>query len=228
MTEVGQERINQDNVLEEQRRNAEETAAAAEAEAIRLQRMDLITQIADLEKERDRFTNRLRRLNRQTLTRFNFEGLEDTFISTTNLNSRLNSRINDWADPIYPDRGLPEYCYSPEAEDFSRKTKIMEEVLSTTQEAMIRFLISLLAPEQFTLSQEARSAFLKDPEAVRSHYGDQDQEQAEDRDGDNTIVNEETNDDRQEDLLQEDDCDFVPSPSRSPRNSIESSKSVRI
>ena len=176
MTEVRQERINQDNVLEEQRRNAEETAAAAaEAEAIRLQRMDLITQIADLEKERDRFTNRLRRLNRQTLTRFNFEGLEDTFISTTNLNSRLNSRINDWADllesnedgdPIYPDRGLPEYRYSPEAEDFSRKTKIMEEVLSTTQEAMIRFLISLPAPEQFTLSQEARSAFLQDPEAV--------------------------------------------------------------
>ena len=62
MTEVGQERMNQENVLEEQRRNAEETAAAAaEAEAIRLQRMDLITQIADLEKERDRFTNRLRR-----------------------------------------------------------------------------------------------------------------------------------------------------------------------
>ena len=51
MTEVGQERINQDNVLEEQRRNAEETAAA-EAEAIRLQCMDLITQIADLENER--------------------------------------------------------------------------------------------------------------------------------------------------------------------------------
>ena len=211
MMAVCQVRINQDNVLEEQRRNAEETAAAAaEAEIIKLQRMDLITQIADLEKERDRFTNRLRRLNRQTLTRFNFEGLEGTFISTTNLNSRLNSRINDWADllesdedgdPIYPDRGLPEYRYSPEAEDFLRKTKIMEEVLSTTQEAMIRFLISLPAPEQFTLSQEARSAFLKDPEAVRSHYGDQDQEQAEDRDRDNTIVNGQTNEDRQEDLL---------------------------
>ena len=178
MTELGQERINQDNVLEEQRRNAEETTAAAEAEAIRLQRMDLITQIADLERDRDRFINRLRRLNRQTLTRFNFEGLEDTFITTTNLNSRLNSRINDWADllesnedgdPIYPDRGLPEYRYSPEAEDFSRKTRIMEEVLSTTQEAMIRFLISLPAPERFALSQEARSAFLKDPETIRSH-----------------------------------------------------------
>ena len=99
MTEVHQERINQDNVLEEQRINAEETAATtAEAEAIRMQCMDLITQIADLERERDRFTNRLRRLIRQTLTRLNFEGLEDTFISTTNLNSRLNSRIYDWAD----------------------------------------------------------------------------------------------------------------------------------
>ena len=125
MTEVGQERINQENALEEQRRNAEETdAAAAEAEARRLQRMELITQIADLERERHKFTNRLRRLNHQTLTRFNFEGLEHTFITTTNLNSRINSRINDWEDPIYPARGLSEYCYSPEAEDFSRKTKI--------------------------------------------------------------------------------------------------------
>ena len=208
MTEVHQERINQDNVLEEQRRNAEETAAAAaEAEAIRLQHMDLITQIADLERERDRFTNRLRRLNRQTLTRFNFEGLEDTFITTTNLNSRLNSRINDWADllesnedgdPIYPDRGLPEYHYSPEAEDFSRKTRIMEEVLSTTQETMIRFLISLPAPEQLILSQEARSAFLKDPEAAKAHYHVLDQEEYEDRAEENVIVNGEDNSDRQE------------------------------
>ena len=50
----------------------------------------------------------------------------------------------------------------------------------------------------------------------------------EDRDRDYTIVNGQTNDNRQEDLLQEDYRDFVPSPSQSPRNSIESSKSVRI
>ena len=97
MAEVDQGRINQENVLEEQRRNAEEMAAA-EAEQRRLQQMELITQIADLERERDKFTNRLRRLNRQTLSRFNFEGLENTFIITTDLNSRLNSRINDRAD----------------------------------------------------------------------------------------------------------------------------------
>ena len=54
MIEVGQERINQKNALEEQRINAEEMdAAAAEAEARRLQRMELITQISDLEKERE-------------------------------------------------------------------------------------------------------------------------------------------------------------------------------
>ena len=92
MAEVEHGRINQENSLEEQRRNAEE---AAEAEQRRLQRMELITQIADLEREQDKYTNRLRRLNCQTLSRFNFESLESTFITTTDLNSRLNSRIND-------------------------------------------------------------------------------------------------------------------------------------
>ena len=132
MAEVEQGMINQENALEEQRRNAEE---AAEAEQRRLQPMELITQIADLEREWDKNTNRLRRMNCQTLSRFNFEGLENTFIVTTDLNSRLNLRINDWADilesdeegnPIYPDRGMPEHRYSPEAEDFLRKTKVME------------------------------------------------------------------------------------------------------
>ena len=94
MAEVEQGRINQENALEEQRRKTEEMATA-EAEQRRLQQMELITQIADLERERDKFTNRLRRLNHQTLTRFNFEGLENTFITTTDLNSRLNLRIND-------------------------------------------------------------------------------------------------------------------------------------
>ena len=62
MAEVEQGRINQENALEEQQRNAEE---AAEAEQRRLQCMELITQIADLERERDKFINRLRRLNHQ-------------------------------------------------------------------------------------------------------------------------------------------------------------------
>ena len=46
----------------------------------------------------------------------------------------------------------------------------MEEVLSATQEILIKFLISLSPPEQIILSQEAQSAFLKNPEALKAHY----------------------------------------------------------
>ena len=116
----------------------------------------------------------------------------------------------------------------PRGRRFLKKDKSHSEVLSTTQETMIRFLISLLAPEQLILSQEARSAFLKDPEAAKTHYPVLDQEEEEERDEDNTIVNGENNNDRQEDFQEEEDRDFIPLPPRSPRNSIESSKSVRI
>ena len=50
----------------------------------------------------------------------------------------------------------------------------------------------------------------------------------EDRDGYETIVNGENNDNLQEDFQEEDDRGFAPSPPRSPSNSIESYKSVRI
>ena len=78
---------------------------------------------------------------------------------------------------------MPDYHYSPEAEDFVRKTKIMEEVLSSTQETLIKFLISLSAPEKLIVSQEAQSTFLKNPEALKAHYcvptQDDDEEQEE-------------------------------------------------
>ena len=87
MAEAEERMLNQEAALEEQRRLAEE---AAEAEQRRLQRMELILQIADLERDQDRSTNRLRRMSRQTLSRCNFDGLENLFIATTELNSRLN------------------------------------------------------------------------------------------------------------------------------------------
>ena len=63
----------------------------------------------------------------------------------------------------------------------------MEDILSSSQEVMMAFLMSLPAREQLILSQEARSPFLKDPEALRSHYRNQDQEQADkERDGEAT------------------------------------------
>ena len=105
---------------------------------------------------------------------------------------------------------------------------MVEEDLSFSQEVMMTFLMSLPACEQLILSQEARSSFLKNPEALRSHYGNQDWEQEEERDREETVNNGENLGLGQEDFQeQEEDRDFVPPPC-SPRNSIESSKSVRI
>ena len=95
------------------------------------------------------------------------------------LDSRLSLRINDWEElldsdesgnPIYPDRGMPEHRYSPEAEDFSRKTKTMEEVLSLTQETLKKFLLSLSVTDQHIVSLEAKITFLKNPKAWEADY----------------------------------------------------------
>ena len=89
--------------------------------------------------EQDKCTIRLRRSCNQNLSKIIFRRMEDLYIALMDLDSRLYLRINDWEEllnsdesgnPIYPDRGMPEYRYSLEAEDFSRKTKNMEEVLS--------------------------------------------------------------------------------------------------
>ena len=110
--------------------------------------MEIIQEIADIERERDKTTNKLKRASCQTLTRFNFGVLEDHFVRIAHLNSRIISRINDWEDlletdpegnPQYPPLGMPESHYSPEGEDFSRKTSLMEEVLSTTQKILISY-----------------------------------------------------------------------------------------
>ena len=72
--------LNEEAAQEEQRRNL---------------RVEIIWEITDLERERDKTTNKLRRASHQTLTRFNFGVLEDLFLRTAHLNSRLISRIND-------------------------------------------------------------------------------------------------------------------------------------
>ena len=161
---------------EEQGRILDENA---QREQIRVQRMEVIQEIADLERERDRTTNRLRRICNQTLTKFNFGRMEDIYIALIDLDAILNLIINNWEEmldsdesgnPIYPDRGMPEYRYSPEAEDFSRKIKIMEEVLSLCQETLKKFLLSLSLADQHIVSLEAKITFLKNPNAWEADY----------------------------------------------------------
>ena len=65
---------------------------------------------------------------------------------------------------------MPEYRYSPEAEDFSRKIKIMEEVLSLCQETLKKFLLSLSLADQHIVSLEAEITVLKNPNAWEADY----------------------------------------------------------
>ena len=126
MAEAEERMFNPEEALEEQRR----AELAAEVEGRRVQRMELILQIADLERERDRCTIRLRRMCNQSLSKFNFGRMEDLYIALMDLDSRLSLRINDWEElldsdeagnPVYPARGMIEYLYSPEADYFSNK-----------------------------------------------------------------------------------------------------------
>ena len=84
---------NEKAAQEEQRRLLKEDA---QRERRRIQWVEIIQKVTDLERKRDKSTNKLRRASRQTLTRFNFGVLEDLFVRTAHLNSRLISRINEW------------------------------------------------------------------------------------------------------------------------------------
>ena len=172
MAEADEEMLCQQEVLQEQER-------LQEAEERRVCRMEMICQIADLERDRDWTTNRLRRFCNQPISRFNFTRMENSYIGLLELDSALSERISDWEDlldtdesgnPTYPGRGQPEYRYSPEAEDFARKTGVMEEVLAESQETLKKFLIALPAAERVIVSLEARMVFLKNPNVWEAGY----------------------------------------------------------
>ena len=64
-------------------------------EQIMLKRMEVVQEIVNLEGERDRTTNRLRRSCNQALTNFNFGRMENLYIALMDLDCRLSLRIND-------------------------------------------------------------------------------------------------------------------------------------
>ena len=135
--------MTEQGVLHDQVMN-EEQRIQAEA-ALQDRRLDLVQQVSDLERAQDLSVNRLRRLINQNISVVNFSIIEENYRNLQNINADLNLRILDWEDllqadeegnPIYPDHGKPEFCYSPRAEDFTNKTKAMELVSSQTIEAL--------------------------------------------------------------------------------------------
>ena len=211
-----------------------------EAEGRRAHCMEIMLQIADLECDRDRSVNHLRRFSNQTISKFNFCRMEDTYIALLNLDSALNVRISDWEDlldldqtenPAYPGRGQQEHRYSPGAEDFSNKTNTMEGVLSQCQEVLKRFFISLPAADQAIVSLEARTAFLKSPTVWQAGYCnlDQDNDQEDQEDDEETVIGQQgagQDTPHAEEGVHNEEQET--NSNQSPRNSIESSKSVRI
>ena len=116
------------------------------------QRLLIVQKLVDLEKERNKEVNKLRRKQKQTLSWYNLADLESIYIYVRDLHSRLISKIDDWTDlldtddqgdPIYPDPGMPESRYAPDSEDLTRKTSVIEEVLTSTRDVLITLMASL-------------------------------------------------------------------------------------
>ena len=64
-------------------------------EAIEEQRLAVIQELADLERERDKEANKLRRKARQTILRINLSQLEEGYVRVKDLQDRFTSRLDD-------------------------------------------------------------------------------------------------------------------------------------
>ena len=164
--------VEQEANLEARLQEEERLQQEAEIHQRMDQRMELIRQIADLERTRDQGVNRLRRLINRDITIVNFSMIEEHYTNLLNVNNDLTARILEWEDllevddqgvTVYPDRGHPEFRYSPHGKDFKNKTKVMETVSVQAIEALKTFYISLTATNRATISQLAQTIFLRNP-----------------------------------------------------------------
>ena len=89
MTEVNEEMLRQEVALHEEE-------CLQDAENRRTQQMEMICQIADLERDRDQTTTHLRRFGNQLISKFNFTRMENSYIGLLEINSALSERISDW------------------------------------------------------------------------------------------------------------------------------------
>ena len=60
--------------------------------------MEIIRELAYLERERDKEANKLRRKARQTILRINFSKLEEGYVHVKGLHDRFTSKIDDWTE----------------------------------------------------------------------------------------------------------------------------------
>ena len=61
-------------------------------------RLEVIRGMEKLEKDRDRETNKLRRLTKQEIDTQNFFLIHDSLVTVLNLDQQLIQRVSDWED----------------------------------------------------------------------------------------------------------------------------------
>ena len=141
-------------------------------------RMETVWELADLERDRDKEVNKLKRRLCQPISRHNYNEVENSYSWVKELHSAFYAKVEDWTelleedengDPIYPERGMPESRYAPDNKDLKRKTTILEEILDHTADALIEFMVSLPAPLQVLLAEEASLPFLKNLDVIKKH-----------------------------------------------------------
>ena len=61
-------------------------------------RLEVIRGMEKLEKDRDRETNKLRRLTKQEIDTQNFSLIQDSLVTVLNLDQLIIQRVSDWED----------------------------------------------------------------------------------------------------------------------------------
>ena len=206
-------------------------------EAMEEQRLEVIRELGDLVKERDKEVNKLRRKVHQTISRANFSRLEENYVHVQEIDNRFASKIDDWTElletdedgePIYPQRGMPESRYNPDNEDVARKNSLLEEVLVSAEDALARFVNSLPAREQIPIVRKAILPFLKNLDDIKAYCAEnsagipEDQEEEDDQDtvinGGENGANGEVPEGEENNVLNPESDNQIPTPPGSPRN----------
>ena len=91
-------------------------------EVIKEQTMDVIQDLAGVEREREKEANKLRRRFRQTILTINLSQLGEGYAAIKEIYNRFTSNRGDWielvgtkgdGEPTYPQRGMSESRYNP-------------------------------------------------------------------------------------------------------------------
>ena len=108
----------------------------------------------------------------------NFSGLQEHYIHLKEIYNKFYFKMIDLdillnpdneGNPEYTARRTPESNYNLTNKDIVRKISQVEEVLDSTRDALIHFIVSLPAAEQVLMVQQATIPWLKDLDIIKAY-----------------------------------------------------------